>query len=102
TPTPPLPPAPPNPRRGRGGPCPPEPAAVPSGFSALDAVLPGRGWPQAALTEVVLARAGIGESRLTLPALVRLPAGNRDGVWIAAPHLPYAPALAAAGLDLEI
>jgi protein ImuA len=89
-----------NPAIWRGGDCAPEPAAVPSGFAALDAVLPGRGWPQAALTEVVLAREGIGEIRLTLPALVRLQAGNRDLVWIAPPHLPYAPALAAAGLDL--
>jgi protein ImuA len=89
-----------NPAIWRGGDCAPEPAAVPSGFAALDAVLPGRGWPQAALTEVVLAREGIGEIRLTLPALVRLQAGNRDVVWIAPPHLPYAPALAAAGLDL--
>ena len=89
-----------NPAIWRGGDCAPEPAAVPSGFAALDAVLPGRGWPQAALTEVVLVREGIGEIRLTLPALVRLQAGNRDVVWIAPPHLPYAPALAAAGLDL--
>ena len=89
-----------NPAIWRGGDCAPEPAAMPSGFPALDAVLPGRGWPQAALTEILLAREGIGEIRLTLPALVRLQAGNRDVVWIAPPHLPYAPALAAAGLDL--
>ena len=89
-----------NPAIWRGDDCAPEPAAMPSGFPALDAVLPGRGWPQEALTEVVLAREGIGEIRLTLPALVRLQAGNRDVVWIAPPHLPYAPALAAAGLDL--
>ena len=89
-----------NPAIWRGGDCAPEPAAMPSGFPGLDAVLPGRGWPQAALTEVVLAREGIGEIRLTLPALARLQAGNRDVVWIAPPHLPYAPALAAAGLNL--
>jgi hypothetical protein len=89
-----------NPAIWRGGDCAPEPAAMPSGFPELDAVLPGRGWPQAALTEIVLAREGIGEIRLTLPAIVRLQAGSRDVVWIAPPHLPYAPALAAAGLDL--
>jgi len=89
-----------NPAIWRGGDCAPEPAAMPSGFAELDAVLPGRGWPQAALTEVLLAREGIGEIRLTLPALARLQAGNRDVLWIAPPHLPYAPALAAAGLDL--
>ena len=84
----------------RGGDCAPEPSAMPSGFPELDAVLPGRGWPQAALTEVLLAREGIGEIRLTLPALAHLQAGRRDVVWIAPPHLPYAPALAGAGLDL--
>jgi len=89
-----------NPAVWRGGECAPEPAAVPSGHAALDAVLPGRGWPASALTEIVLAREGIGELTLTLPALARLQAAGRDIVWVAPPHLPYAPALAAAGLDL--
>ena len=48
----------------------------------------------------MLAREGIGEIRLMLPALARLQADRRDVVWIAPPHLPYAPALAAGGLDL--
>lgn len=73
---------------------------MPSGFPALDAALPGRGWPQGALTEFLLEREGIGELRLTLPALVQVQAQGRDVVWIAPPYRPYAPALAAAGLDL--
>ncbi len=89
-----------NPAIWRGGDCAPEPAAMPSGFAELDAVLPGRGWPAGALTEILLAREGIGEIGLTLPALARLQATRRDVVWIAPPHVPYAPALAAAGLDL--
>lgn len=84
----------------RGSDVAPEPAAVPSGFASLDAVLPGRGWPQGALTEFLLEREGIGELRLVLPALVHLAVQRRDIVWIAPPHRPYAPALAAAGLDL--
>jgi len=84
----------------RGDDVAPEPAAVPTGYDALDAALPGRGWPQGALTEIVLTREGIGEIRLTLPALARVQAEHRDVVWIAPPHKPYAPALAAAGLDL--
>ena len=84
----------------RGGDVAPEPAALPSGYAALDAALPGHGWPQGALTEILLAHEGIGEIRLTLPALVRLQAQRRDVVWIAPPHEPYAPALAAAGVDL--
>ncbi|MFO1310438.1 MAG: translesion DNA synthesis-associated protein ImuA [Burkholderiales bacterium] len=78
-----------------------EPAAVPSGYAALDAALPGRGWPQGALTELLLEREGIGEIRLTLPAIVRLQAERRDIVWIAPPYKPYAPALAEAGVDLS-
>jgi hypothetical protein len=89
-----------NPAIWRGDDCAPEPAAVPSGFAALDAALPGRGWPQGALTELLLEREGIGEIRLTLPALAHVQAQQRDVVWIAPPHRPYAPALAAAGLDL--
>jgi hypothetical protein len=89
-----------NPAIWRGGDCAPEPAALPSGFPALDAVLPGRGWPAAALTEIVLEREGIGEIRLMLPALAWLQAQGHDVVWIAPPRVPYAPALAAAGLDL--
>ena len=85
----------------RGDDVAPEPAAVPSGFAALDAALPGRGWPQGALTELLLEREGIGEIRLTLPALAHLQTQRRDVVWIAPPHKPYAPALAAAGVDLS-
>jgi len=85
----------------RGDDVAPEPAAMPTGFAELDAALPGRGWPQGALTEIVLEREGIGELRLTLPALVRVQSQRRDVVWIAPPHKPYAPALAAAGLDLS-
>jgi hypothetical protein len=84
----------------RGGDCAPEPASVSTGHPALDAVLPGGGWPGAGLTEMLVARDGIGEIALTLPALRLLQRARRDVVWIAPPHRPYAPALAAAGIDL--
>ena len=89
-----------NPAIWRGGDCAPEPQAIPTGHASLDAVLPGGGWPASALTEIVLAREGIGELTLTLPALARLQAQRRDIVWIAPPHVPYAPALARGGIDL--
>jgi hypothetical protein len=89
-----------NPAIWRGGECATEPASIASGFAELDAVLPGGGWPRGALTELLLEREGIGELRLTLPALARLQAEGRSVVWVAPPHRPYAPALAAAGLDL--
>ena len=75
-------------------------ASVPTGFAALDAELPGGGWPTAALTEILPAHAGIGELRILGSALAALSAQKRTLVWIAPPHLPYAPALAAAGIDL--
>ena len=84
----------------RGGDCAPEPAALPTGYAALDAVLPGGGWPQGALTELLLSREGIGELRLALPALSALTRQGRAVVWIAPPYRPYAPALAASGIDL--
>jgi hypothetical protein len=84
----------------RGNDCAPEPASIGTGFAELDAALPGSGWPRAALTEILLEREGIGELRLTLPALARLQSEGRSIVWIAPPYRPYAPALAAAGLDL--
>ena len=90
-----------NPSIWRGGDCAPEPAALPTGYAELDAMLPGGGWPEAALTEISLAREGIGELRLVLPALAQLQAAGRDVVWIMPPYKPYAPALEAAGLDLE-
>lgn len=73
---------------------------VPSGFAVLDAQLPGGGWPVASLTELMPAHEGIGELRLLGHALARLSAAGRHLAWIAPPHLPYAPALAAAGIHL--
>jgi cell division inhibitor SulA/protein ImuA len=71
-----------------------------TGFAPLDAQLPGGGWPTAALTELLSERPGIGELQLVLPALAALTSSGRRVVWLAPPHLPYPPALAAAGLDL--
>ena len=72
---------------------------VSSGFPALDAELPGGGWPAGALTEILPAHEGIGELRLLGPALAGLSRRGSRLAWIAPPHLPYAPALAAAGID---
>ncbi len=67
-----------------------------TGHAALDAELPGGGWPTAGLTELLLAAPGGGELRLLAPAL-----GERSLLWIAPPFLPYAPALAALGIALD-
>src|SRR6266849_4994106 len=76
--------------------------AVPSGFPELDAELPGGGWPAGTLTEILPAHEGIGELRLLGPALAALSNRGLRLAWIAPPHLPYAPALAAAGIDIAM
>ena len=85
--------------RGGTGHCPA--AVVPTGFASLDRALPGGGWPAGALTELIGGGAGIGELQLVLPALSALSWAGKRIVWVAPPHLPYAPALAAAGVDLS-
>jgi cell division inhibitor SulA/protein ImuA len=76
-----------------------------TGRSALDARLPGGGWPMASLIEVLLETTGLGEVQLFLPALLacqqRASGENPWLVWIAPPHEPYAPALAQQGIDLS-
>jgi hypothetical protein len=74
--------------------------ALPTGFAALDAELPGGGWPRGALTELLVDGSGLGEVSLLLPALAAL---REEGGWsllVAPPHAPHAPAWAAAGVDL--
>jgi cell division inhibitor SulA len=72
-----------------------------TGHAALDAALPGGGWPSASLLELLLPLDGVGELRLLLPTLVGLAQQGRGLLMVAPPYLPYAPALAAAGLDLD-
>ena len=74
--------------------------SLPTGFPALDAALPGGGWPTAALIEILPQHEGIGELRILGHALSRLTDQGRFLVWIAPPYLPYAPALRSAGIDL--
>jgi protein ImuA len=74
---------------------------VPSQFAALDAELPGGGWPVGGLTELLIERHGIGELRLVLPALALLARDGREVLWIAPPFIPYAPALQQHGLALD-
>lgn len=82
------------------------PSAQPTGHAALDAALPTGGWPEAALTELLLAQAGVGELQLMWPALARLSraaAGHEAGmiVLVDPPLLPYAPAWRDAGVALS-
>jgi hypothetical protein len=73
----------------------------PTGWAALDAALPTRGWPDAALTEILLPADGIGELRLVLPALARLTQGKRPVVLIAPPYAPCAMGWRQHGVNLQ-
>lgn len=72
---------------------------IATGFNELDREL-GGGWPRAALTEILFPAAGSGELRLLMPALAQLSRAQAWLAWIAPPYIPYAPALAAHGVDL--
>lgn len=75
-------------------------AGVATGFAELDAALLEQGWPQGALMELLVGEVGIGEFSLLLPALAHLTA-EQGVLLVAPPFLPYAPALAQAGVDLQ-
>lgn len=72
----------------------------PTGWRELDDALPGGGWPLGALSEILLEADGLGELGLVMPALAALTRKKRRVVFVAPPYQPYAPALAAHGLDL--
>jgi len=76
---------------------------LPSGFAALDAYLPGYGWPRTGLIEILVSRFGSGELYLLLPALAALTraAAARWCVWVAPPLMPFAPALVSQGIVLD-
>lgn len=85
--------------RGRSAPLPGSRQST--GYAWLDAVLPSGGWPEAALSEILLPAEGVGELRLLWPSLARLTQAGERVVLIAPPHVPYAPAWQAAGVDLR-
>lgn len=90
-------------------------AVVPTGFAALDAQLPGGGWPCGVLTELLLAQPGVGEMRLLAPVM----AGRRLGgpgvsssgtseaevcasvMWFGPPAVPCTQALEQMGVDVR-
>src|SRR5258706_14664736 len=75
--------------------------AAQTGYAALDAELPGGGWPVGGLAELLCRAEGVGELQIVLPALAGLTAAGHRIAWLAPPYLPYAPALRAAGVRLE-
>ena len=73
-----------------------------TGYAELDALLPQKGWPRRALTELLLPVDGLGELSLLFPALTRMTQAGHPVVVIAPPYIPYAPAWQAAGVELSM
>jgi len=73
----------------------------PSGYAVLDAELPGGGWPQRALTELLLAGPGGGEIRLLAPALAHITAAGRGLLLLGPPAEPCGAALQQLGIALS-
>ena len=76
-------------------------ASISTGFSALDDALPGNGWSIGCLTELMCVQQGVGELTLLLPALQRITTDDQWAALVNPPHVPYAPALANAGIKLD-
>jgi len=76
-------------------------AAIGTGHAALDAALPGRGWPLGAVTELLNDVPGCGELSLLLPALAHLGRENHWVIMVDPPWIPYPSALHGHGLALE-
>lgn len=85
----------------KGRPAAPPANVQPTGLAALDAVLPTGGWPEAALSEILMAKEGVGELQLVLPTLARLSAAGERIVLVAPPYTPYPHAWQNAGVDLR-
>ena len=75
--------------------------AVASGFAPLDAELPGGGWPRAAITELLLSHAGIGELRLLAPALRQVVQAGRVVMLFDPPWPLCAPGWQQLGMAVE-
>lgn len=79
----------------------PASAPEPTGHAALDLALPTGGWPEHALSEVLLPADGMGELALVWPTLSRLTRAGQRVALIAPPYRPHAPAWHSAGLELR-
>lgn len=73
---------------------------LPSGWPALDAILPGGGWSPGALSELLCAEP-LPALRLLQPLCVHLARAGRLQIWLGLPHRPYAPGWQRSGLALE-
>ncbi|HJO11492.1 MAG: translesion DNA synthesis-associated protein ImuA [Gammaproteobacteria bacterium] len=73
----------------------------PTGYPDLDAILPGRGWPNKGMVEIVSSSWGMGELQLLIPLMCSIVEQGKWILWISPPYLLYAPALVQAGINTE-
>ncbi|MES2948151.1 MAG: translesion DNA synthesis-associated protein ImuA [Pseudomonadota bacterium] len=73
-------------------------AVVGTGFPALDAQLPGGGWPCNSLTELLQPQPSSCEWRLLAPALAGLVSNGGQILLVGPPKRPHAPGLAKLGI----
>ncbi|MFN9472698.1 translesion DNA synthesis-associated protein ImuA [Acidovorax sp.] len=74
---------------------------VATGFSALDAALPGRGWPTRSLTEVLAPQAPLCEWRLLGGSLQQLVADGGQILLVSPPQQPHAGGLVQLGVPAD-
>jgi protein ImuA len=79
-----------------------EEPTVPTGHAALDAVLPGGGWPQGALVELLSLHPERHAWQLVLPALSEVTRTQPGPViLVGAPFVPFCPSLESQGLAVQ-
>lgn len=79
-------------------------AGLSTGYAALDAALPGGGWPRHGLVEVLTPGGGHGELMLWAPLLRQLaqvPGQARWGAFVTPPFEPFAPTWQAQGVSAQ-
>ena len=72
-----------------------------TGYRTLNAELNQGGWPLGSTIELLSDGCGLGAMGLFLPAMEALSEQGRWQVFIAPPYIPYAPLLAARGIDTQ-
>lgn len=72
---------------------------ISTGFEALDAVLPGGGWPCGALTEILVSQFSVVELRLLLPVLGSLTTAGRTAALVGPAMDPHIPGLRHDGIN---
>ncbi|MEM1154163.1 MAG: translesion DNA synthesis-associated protein ImuA [Pseudomonadota bacterium] len=74
---------------------------LPTGYASLNMQLDQGGWPLDSTIELLSNSNGLGAMGLFLPAMEKLSEQGRWQVFIAPPYIPYAPLLAARGIDTQ-